>query len=126
MSVDYQRRWSVRVSVAGFGQDICEAWASEYSAGAELDPEDRLRQERCSSSGRSTRTAPTGRAGFETGVQDGENLLVDVFPNAAGQAIPMRRAVLRQSSAFRLDATVVEECLDLASANDRLFAKGWD
>ena len=39
MSVDYQRRWSVRGSVAGFGQDICDAWASEYSAGAELDTE---------------------------------------------------------------------------------------
>jgi hypothetical protein len=35
MSVDYQRRWSVRASIAGFGQDICDAWASEYCAGAE-------------------------------------------------------------------------------------------
>ena len=40
MSVDYQRRWSVRASVAGFGQDICDAWAAEYCAGAEPDPGD--------------------------------------------------------------------------------------
>jgi hypothetical protein len=40
MSVDYQRRWSVRVSTAGFGQDICDAWASEYCSRAEPDPGD--------------------------------------------------------------------------------------
>ena len=41
MSVDYQRRWSARDSVAGFGQGLCDAWAAEYSAGAaELDPGD--------------------------------------------------------------------------------------
>jgi hypothetical protein len=40
VSVDYQRRWPVRDSVAGFGQGICDAWASEYCAGAELDPGD--------------------------------------------------------------------------------------
>ena len=38
VSVDYQRRWLVRASVAGFGQDICDAWASEYCAEAESDP----------------------------------------------------------------------------------------
>lgn len=40
MGVDYQRRWSVRASIAGFGQDICDAWAAEYCAGAEPDPGD--------------------------------------------------------------------------------------
>lgn len=37
----------------------------------------------------------------------------------------MRSAALRHSAAFRLDATVVEECLDAVSAKDRLFARGW-
>jgi hypothetical protein len=40
MTVDYQRQWSVRTSVAGFGQALCDAWAAEYSAGAELAPGD--------------------------------------------------------------------------------------
>lgn len=54
---------------------------------------------------------------FETGVQDGENLLVGVFANGTGPSAPMRSAALRQASAFGLDAAVVEDCLDLASAN---------
>ena len=37
----------------------------------------------------------------------------------------MRSVALRQSSAFRLDTAVVEECLDPASAKDYLFARGW-
>lgn len=40
ISVEYRRRWSASDSVAGFGQGICDAWAREYSAGAELDPDD--------------------------------------------------------------------------------------
>jgi hypothetical protein len=58
---------------------------------------------------------------FEAGVQDGENLLVDVFPNGARSASP----ALRQASAFHLDTTVIEECLNLACAKDRLFDRGW-
>ena len=38
--MDYQRRWSASDSVAGFGQGICDVWASEYSAWAGLDPAD--------------------------------------------------------------------------------------
>jgi hypothetical protein len=68
----------------------------------------------------------TDRPGwFEAGVQDGENLLVDVFANSSRWPAPMSSAALRQSSAFGLDAAVVEGCLDLASAKDRLFARGW-
>ena len=68
----------------------------------------------------------TDRPGrFEVGVQDGENLLVDVFANGSRWPAPMSSAALRQSSAFGLDAAVVEGCLDLASAKDRLFARGW-
>ena len=229
VSVDYQRRWLVRDNVAGFGQDICDGWASEYSAGAELDPEDlvvidpgngfrylfdlagTLRDESCSrvprvvgvwglsvsgAKGRDhsrMRGHPRpGRSGddrghliscaagggydinlvpmdaalnrgwsaegsrfralerkaaaapgtlffvrpvyqdgtdrpsrFEAGVQDGGNLLVDVFANDAGRPAPASGAALRQSSAFCLDTAVVEECLDPASAKDRLFATGW-
>src|SRR5215831_9886675 len=229
VSVDYQRRWLVRDNVAGFGQDICDGWASEYSAGAELDPEDlvvidpgngfsylfdlagTLRDESCSrvprvvgvwglsvsgAKGRDhsrMRGHPRpGRSGddrghliscaagggydinlvpmdaalnrgwsaegsrfralerkaaaapgtlffvrpvyqdgtdrpsrFEAGVQDGGNLLVDVFANDAGRPAPISGAALRQSSAFCLDTAVVEECLDPASAKDRLFAIGW-
>jgi hypothetical protein len=64
-------------------------------------------------------------ARFEAGVQDGENLLVEVFANGTGRSAPMRSAVLRQASAFGLDAALVEACLDLACAKDRLFARGW-
>jgi hypothetical protein len=68
----------------------------------------------------------TDRPGrFEAGFQDGENLLVEVFANGSGRAIPMRGAALRQASVFSLDATVTEECLDLTCAKDRLFACGW-
>jgi DNA/RNA non-specific endonuclease len=229
MSVDYQRRWSVKASIAGFGQDICDAWASEYCAGAEPDPGDlvvvdpgngfsylfdlagSLQGESCSraprvvgvwglsqppASGRDhnrmrghprpgrsgddrghliscaagggydinlvpmdaalnrgwsaegsrfralERTAAaapgtlffirpvyqdgTDRASrFETGVQDGENLLVGVFANGTGPSAPMRSAALRQASAFGLDTAAVEECLDPASARDHLFGRGW-
>jgi len=229
VGVDYQRRWSVRDSVARFGQDICDAWAAEYSAGAELAPDDlvvidpgngfsylfdlagTLRGEPCSRAPRVVgvwglsqpgaqgrdhsrmRGHPRpGRSGddrghliscaagggydinlvpmdaalnrgwsaegsrfralerkaaaapgtlffirpvyqdgtdrpsrFEAGVQNGENLLVEVFVNGAGRSAPMRSAVLRQASAFRLDAALIEACLDLACAKDRLFAKGW-
>ena len=62
---------------------------------------------------------------FEAGVQDGENLLVEVFANSAGRSAPMRGAALRQAAAFGLDAAIVDGCLDLASARDRLFARGW-
>ena len=227
--MDYQRRWSVRENVASFGQDICDAWASEYSAEAELNPEDlvvadpgngfsylfdlagTLRGEACSRAPRVVgvwglsqpgaksrdhsrmRGHPRpGRSGddrghlvscaagggydinlvpmdaalnrgwssegsrfralerkaaaapgtlffirpvyqdgtdrpsrFEAGVQDSENLLVDVFVNGARWPAPISGAALRQSSAFRLDTAVVEECLDPASAKDRLFARGW-
>ena len=58
---------------------------------------------------------------FEVGVQDGENLLIDVFANAAGPA----GTTLRRASAFGLDITVIEDCLDLASAKDQLFDRGW-
>jgi hypothetical protein len=37
----------------------------------------------------------------------------------------MRSTALRRSSAFCLDATVIEDCLDPDSAKDRLFARGW-
>jgi hypothetical protein len=229
MTVDYQRRWSVRDSVTGFGQGLCDAWAAEYSAGAGLDPGDlvvvdpgngfsylfdlagTLRDGSCSRAPRVVgvwglslpgaegrdhnrmRGHPRpGRYGddrghliscaagggcdinlvpmdaalnrgwspegarfralerkaaaapgtlffirpvyqddtdrpsrFEAGVQDGENLLVDVFANGAGRPAPMRSAALRQASAFRLDTFVVEECIDPVSSKDRLFSRGW-
>jgi hypothetical protein len=227
--MEYQHWWSARQSTARFGHDICDAWASEYSAGVELDPEDlvvvdpgngfsylfdlagTLRGEPCSRAPRVVgvwglsqpaaegrdhsrmRGHPRpGRSGddrghlvscaagggydinlvpmdaalnrgwsaegsrfralerkaaavpgtlffirpvyqdgtdrpsrFEAGVQDGENLLVEVFGNGARWPAPVNSAALRRSSAFDLDRTVVEDCLDPASANDRLFARGW-
>lgn len=229
MSVDYQQRWAARDSVAGFGQGLCDAWAAEYSAGAELDRGDlvvvdpgngfsylfdlagTLRGDLCSRAPRVagvwglSQPGATGRdhsrmrghprpgrpgddrghliscaAGggydinlvpmdaalnrgwsaegsrfralerkaaaapgtlffirpvyqdgtdrpirFEAGVQDGENLLVEVFANSAGRPAPMRSAALRQAAAFGLDAAVIEGCLNLACAKDRLFARGW-
>lgn len=227
--MDYQQRWTVKDGVAAFGQALCDAWAAEYSAGAELDPGDlvvvdpgngfsylfdlagtlrsgsRSRAPRvvgvwglsrpgtedrdhsrmrghprpgrsgddrghlisCAAGGgydinlvpmdaalnrgwspegarfraleRKAAAAPgtlffirpvyqdgTDRPSrFEAGVQDGENLLVGVFANGAGRPGPMRSTALRQSSAFRLDMFDVEECIDPASAKDRLFGKGW-
>jgi hypothetical protein len=68
----------------------------------------------------------TDRPGrFEAGVQDGENLLVEVFANGSRWPAPPSSAALRQSSAFGVDTAIVEECLDPASARDRLFARGW-
>jgi hypothetical protein len=64
-------------------------------------------------------------ARFEVGVQDGQDLLVDAFRNGGQWASPMRTAALRHSSAFHLDSALVEECLDLASTKDQLFARGW-
>ena len=40
VSVDYQQRWSARASVSGFGEDLCAAWASDYCAWAQPDPDD--------------------------------------------------------------------------------------
>jgi hypothetical protein len=37
----------------------------------------------------------------------------------------MRSTALRRSSAFGLDATIIEDCLDPDSVADRLFARGW-
>jgi len=37
----------------------------------------------------------------------------------------MRLSTLRQAAAFRLDTSVVEDCLDVSAAPDVLFAKGW-
>jgi hypothetical protein len=68
----------------------------------------------------------TDRPGrFEAGVQDGEDLLIDLFINAAGRSRPMRISVMRRAAAFQLDAGTVEGCLDLTSATDSTFARGW-
>jgi hypothetical protein len=40
VSVDYQQRWLVRASVSNFGEDICSAWATDYCAWSEPDPDD--------------------------------------------------------------------------------------
>jgi hypothetical protein len=229
VSVDYQQRWSARASVSGFGEDLGAAWASDYCAWAQPDPDDlvavdpgngfnylfdlagTLRGESCSNAPRVvgvwglSRPRTRGRdhsrmrghprpgrsaddrghliscaAGggydinlvpmdaalnrgwstdgsrframerkaaatpgtlffirpvyqdatdrpnrFEAGVQDGENLLIDVFPNGARSATPARRPALRQASAFPIDTTLVEECVDLDCAKDRLFDKEW-
>ena len=47
---------------------------------------------------------------------------MDVFPN---DTVKAQSSALRQSSAFRIGAGVIEDCLDPDSATDRLFAKGW-
>src|ERR1017187_5956568 len=68
----------------------------------------------------------TDRPGrFEAGVQDGGDLLTDVFANTPGGRRPMRTSVMRQSAAFPLDAAAVRGCLDPASASDSVFARGW-
>jgi len=64
-------------------------------------------------------------ARFEVGVQDGQDLIVDAFRNGDGGATSMRTVALRHSSAFHVDAVVVEECLNAASAKDELFARAW-
>ncbi|MFI5387397.1 MAG: DNA/RNA non-specific endonuclease [Fimbriimonadales bacterium] len=61
---------------------------------------------------------------FEVGVQDGDDLLVDVFTNTIGGASSRPLAVLRQAAAFGIDAGVVAGCLDLAAPGDALFARG--
>jgi hypothetical protein len=38
----------------------------------------------------------------------------------------MRSTALRRSSAFGLDATIIEDCLDPDSVADRLFARDSD
>ena len=41
-------------------------------------------------------------------------------------ATPMRLSGrLRQAAAFRVDTSVVEDCLDVSAARDALFARGW-
>jgi hypothetical protein len=37
----------------------------------------------------------------------------------------MRSSALRRSSAFRIGAAAIEDCLDPDCATDRLFARGW-
>lgn len=65
-------------------------------------------------------------AGFEAGVQDSSNLLIDMFTNSnPARATPLRISVMRQSTAFPVDAVVVGDCLDPASATDSLFARAW-
>jgi DNA/RNA non-specific endonuclease len=62
---------------------------------------------------------------FEAGVQDGGNLITDVFTNTPRETRPMRISVMRQSATFPIDAALVEECLDLATAIDSVFARAW-
>jgi hypothetical protein len=45
--------------------------------------------------------------------------------NDIGMATPMRLSRLRQAAGFRVDTSVVEDCLDVSAAPDVLFAKGW-
>jgi hypothetical protein len=151
MGLDYQRRWSVRASIAGFGQDICDGWACEYCAGAaEPDPGDLVVVDPGTDGfsylfdlgwvlvrGVVFSRAPRGRClgllpapgrirpRSPPDAQDGENLLVGVFANGTGPSAPIRSAALRQSCAFGLDTAVVKERLDPACAKDRLFAGGW-
>src|ERR1017187_10065993 len=68
----------------------------------------------------------TDRPGrFEAGVQDGGNLLTDVFANTPAGTRPMRTSVMRQSATFPIDVALVGGCLDPASATDSVFAKAW-
>lgn len=62
---------------------------------------------------------------FEAGVQDGSDLLTDMFINNPAHMTPLRISVMRQSTAFPIDAVVVGDCLDPASATDALFARAW-
>jgi hypothetical protein len=64
-------------------------------------------------------------ARFEAGVQDGSDLLIDMFPNTPAHTTPLRISVMRQSTTFPIDAVVVGDCLDPASATDALFARAW-
>jgi len=38
--VDYRRWWEASQSAGHFGQQVCDAWASEYMASTGSDPED--------------------------------------------------------------------------------------
>src|SRR6266702_344769 len=62
---------------------------------------------------------------FEAGVQDGSDLLIDMFINHPTQTTPLRLSVMRQSTTFPIDAVVVGDCLDPASATDSMFARAW-
>ena len=64
-------------------------------------------------------------ARFEAGVQDGSNLLIDMFINNPTHTAPLRISAMRQSATFPIDAVVVGDCLDPASATDSLFARAW-
>src|SRR5690348_1896319 len=68
----------------------------------------------------------TDRPGrYENGAQDGEEMIVEVFANNGGLTVPMRTSIMRQSTAFPMAATIVEECLDPASGRDAVFARAW-
>lgn len=45
--------------------------------------------------------------------------------NNPAHTAPLRISVMRQSITFLVDAAVVGDCLDPASATDSLFAKAW-
>jgi DNA/RNA non-specific endonuclease len=227
--MEYQRWWSARRSTAGFGEVICDAWASEYLEATGADPSDlvivdpgngfnylfdlacTLRGDFCSRAPRVvgvwgfSRTADASRdssrmrghprsdkwgddrghliscvsgggydinlvamnaalnrgwsaegsrfrsmerraaacpgtlffirpvyedgtdrpSRFEAGVQDGRNMLTDVFANCVGRADVMRTSIMSQCSTFPVDASIVTGCLDPASSRDSLFTQAW-
>jgi hypothetical protein len=62
---------------------------------------------------------------FEVGVQDGAELIVDVFVNEDTRPSAMSLSVLRQAVALPIDRDLVVGCLDIAARRDALFEKGW-
>jgi hypothetical protein len=63
--------------------------------------------------------------GFDVGVQDGEDLIVEVFANHTSVSGPVPGGALRQAAALPFDAGVVAGCLDADAPNDVIFARGW-
>lgn len=76
VTMEYHQWWSARQNVVDFGQRVCDAWASEYllSTVIWLLYND--------GTGRPVR--------FEAGVQDGSNLLTDMFINNPAHTAPLR------------------------------------
>jgi hypothetical protein len=62
---------------------------------------------------------------FEVGAQRDQMLLTEVFINDAEPSRPMQISVLRQSTPFPVDPTIVVGCLDLSHASDCLFSRAW-
>lgn len=62
-------------------------------------------------------------ARFEVGVQDDDLLHVDHFANPSAPPRSVSTTPLRSATPFRLDPSIVDDCLDLSAVTDQLFLR---